>query len=577
MLWKNHPAVRQSARGSSHRIAWRMGDVFLLTFLLCGFRAGVWAQEEDSAEDEGTAAAGMVLVWTGTVAPAAWNDPANWENGLKAGPQEKRLVEVAGPASVTFSQDQSFASGLVLSTYSGSAVFDLGRHTAGVDGSLRFGGARNVLRIKNGTLVLGSSSRTAELAAWIDSGEGRNAFLGPELQIVPVRLNSIIVAESGGNRPGNGSLDMSGSSVSEGILGVDGEVAVGRFRLMSYDRGIQCSGQLKLPGRLMSFSVRDLILGKNARSGGSGQSASAHGVLEFSSKEPVQITIGRLLALGNGDNTSGEIRNLPEKASLRIGTPEAPGFVRLGFKDRSQSSQPGFDAAARGRLETAGGSARMNLVEMRIGQNTCAAGSAEGVLDLRACALESLDIHGAPQPEVLYDAGMKKHVFDRDADLLKAPRPLSGTLIIGCGRHASGALILPEGTASAAWAVVGDGSEGSQGRLELHGTRLILRQRLSVGAGGTVLLHAAQGRVPLIDLGTAAAAEPLQVAPPGKIEIRMDEGGISAGAEILRVPSSAEPLIDRLLAARAIAVAGAPGWTLSKQRRGGTVCLTLER
>lgn len=430
--------------------------------------------------------------WTGQGDGESWSDTGNWANDLAPGHRTDGPV-VLGPGSaftVRLDGEIRIGGGLRSTTFRGRPHLDLAGYRLILGDELRLGAPRHHARISNGTLTLGEPGRPAEWHIHQQQAGGGSVTLDDGAILDPANLHLLSIAEGDGNRGPTSSLNLSGAELLDDVLHAR-EIVLGRY-LGSSARG--GDGTLRLPDSARELSAERLLIGHNRRGSGSmSDPAYGRGTVDLGGGERLTLAVQRWLSLASGDHTEARFENLPGEFDLRLGEPEEPAGVRLAHKRLTQGEAG--DRAAEAELAVPTGRLRAHLTELRVAHNPRDGGEAHGVLDLRDAQLEAFEIHGTVEPETYYrrDDMTAVPLYPDVATMLDAPVIVEGALLVGLGTNARGRVELPAGDAGAGWAFVGDAAEGSQGVLKLHGTRLALRQGLTVGAGGEVVVRASDG------------------------------------------------------------------------------------
>lgn len=480
------------------------------------------AEEEDD-EAEPTAP-DRTYLWTGDGEDPTWSNPDNWQNGRVPPPSASGTLAFSGRGTipVQFDRDQEFHGHLnLVGPASSRPELDLHGHRFSLtSGRLEIGGHRNTSQIKNGTLILGDHG-PVEVDAYHFAGDDRTSILGPDLTIETRHLDQIQIAVAGGNRTAIGALDLSEARFQDHHLTLKNDLVIGRYDGATSGRSTR--GTVKLPDTLGEFTLRRMILGWNQRRQGSGNPGHCHGILDFGGGVEMTVTVQTWLSLATGDNTFGVWENLPAKLNLRLGSEEVPAVVRLGYNDRSQGDTEPPDHSAEAVLKLPPGELTVHLRELRLGHNTQPGGSAHGVLDLSAMTLHSFAVTGQPDLQTYYLPDLTATTLYDEETVIDAPQVLEGAIVIGRGLGGQGRLALPSGDVNTFWLLVGDHAEESEGRLELHQTRLTVEDRLEVGPTGRITLRTSDSGLLRIEKPGRAV---LEAQPSIDIHAEADHGPV---------------------------------------------------
>lgn len=426
------------------------------------------------------------LAWAEDV-DGTWSDPERWEGGEAPVSVERRRIDLNAGTSltVTLDRDQQLRGGVEMSGFRGSMDFDLAGYRLTVAGDLwRLGGNRNDPVFRNGTVQFGDEARPLTLRVYLDRGDDNRVTFKQDTTIDAVNLETLTVGEASGNRVPTGTLDWREARVTGDALRV-GTVELGTYAGGSSGRG--GDGTMHLPASLDRFEVDHLVLGHNTRYRRGGNPSHARGALGLSEAGRLRVAIGQRLFMAVGDNTEASWTHLPAHLELTIGDEGRPALVRLAHNDRAQGdAEPAHNRAA-AELIAGAGELDATLTELRVAHNPAQAGGAEAVLDLSRMQRVDIDVVGEPVSETYYTRGMTPVPrYGRIEALLDAPVLAPGVFVVGLGHNAEATVRLPRGTVSAHSVLIGDESEGSEARLELHGTQMTVRDRLSIGPQGVL-------------------------------------------------------------------------------------------
>ncbi|MFW6039028.1 MAG: hypothetical protein ACOC9P_00955 [bacterium] len=524
-----------------------------------------------SRRAQGEAGEATDYYWTADGGSDTWSDPANWRGG--EAPDERTagrvMFEIGSAFTVRLDGPQALLGGVVSSTFRGRGHLDLAGYELTLADDIRLGGPRHSTRFTNGTLALGTPDRAAALRVQEnEAGEGSvRVAEGTTLDAVNLRLLS--VADGSGNRGPTATLDLTKANLADNALGAE-TILLGRYSGSSSRGG---DGTLRLPASARQLRTNRLLIGHNGRNGGSGSDpAHGRGTLDLGGGERLTLTVDRWLSLASGDHTDAVIDNAPAQFNLVLGSPDQPAGARLAHNRLTQGGAG--DHAATAELTVPSGSVRAHLTELRVGHNPRQGGEARGVLDLSGAVLEAFHIHGTVASETYYRRGDMQAVplYPDLASMLGAPVVVEGALLVGLGTNAEGSVRLPAGEASAGWAFIGDRAAGSHGVLELQGTQLTLRQGLTIGPGGEVVVNVTDDAGSITLTNKDAVLEIKRAAErSGTLRI-VYKRGESAGPA-LRWRGTHMQMLQRLLEEELIQVEGAAvrvveddGWTELRPR-----------
>lgn len=259
-------------------------------------------------------------------------------------------------------------------------TLELETHTLTLNGgSLQVGynASNAVLTIRNGMLCLGDSTA---IDLFVGAGTLSSGFFpGNRLTLDDVvldttRTRTIAVGRSiNGSRSWQGVLDLCHAVITAGgrpdTLALEGDLQVGSgYASQASPRTV---GELLLPTSLRAIEVRDLYVGYERYN---------TGIIDFGAGSLLtNLTVRRNLYLSSGAGCGeGYLINQPAGIGVTVGTPAAPGSVRIAWHDSWASN---YDIT--GRLAVVEGRFTAHLSELIIGWHKGSnEGKPHGILDL---------------------------------------------------------------------------------------------------------------------------------------------------------------------------------------------------
>lgn len=332
--------------------------------------------------------------WTGEGADPKWSTAANWAKGDVPDQAEKVRVFIGLPKAfqVLLDGDVSLSGLMHVGRFRANTTIDLGGHTLTMrSGTLRLGdGTRSPFAIKNGTLHLGGAAAAVNLDVHRNES-GRTSTLKEGVTVNTVNLRTFALCVAQGNRVAKATLDISQATFADNTLRAEA-LAVATYR--GLNTGCGAHGTLKLPPTLKHLTVDSMLVGvTHPFRGRLGGRNHAVGIVDFGGGDALTLTAAKEFVLSRGDNTHGELRNLPETLHLRVGSEAQPAVMHVGYKHLSQSGKTP-DNFVKGFLELGKGDVVAHLSELRVAENTCKGGIAIGEVNFGKATSCNINVAG---------------------------------------------------------------------------------------------------------------------------------------------------------------------------------------